>query len=249
MLLTDTKPAVAKLCDFGLSRMRLETATMTGNIGTAQWTAPEILKESRYTFKADLYSFGIVLVEMVSNQVPFPGMHPLAIVMAVGMKKKKPAIPKNVHPLLAHLIHCCLEWDPDNRASLPVIMSMLNAFDAGDSEQLDVTEKVGELNHQPSFDSLMRTSDAHNEHLSENHFDANIMSLDPRHLEQGSALQQSAAPCAGYDWKMNGFIEKDIDPQIAADLALALQLQKEEQQQASLTVLADSFYVAYVDVM
>lgn len=55
VLLTRTLPRQAKLCDFGLSRVRLESATMTGNVGTPQWTAPEVLNDSKYRLSADIY--------------------------------------------------------------------------------------------------------------------------------------------------------------------------------------------------
>ena len=42
---------------------------MTGNIGTVHWTAPEILNNERYHFAADIYSLGMVMVEMVSGQL------------------------------------------------------------------------------------------------------------------------------------------------------------------------------------
>ena len=42
---------------------------MTGNIGTVSWTAPEVLNNVRYHFAADIYSFGMILFEMVSGEL------------------------------------------------------------------------------------------------------------------------------------------------------------------------------------
>lgn len=236
MLLTDTKPATAKLCDFGLSRIRIETATMTGNIGTAQWTAPEILNESRYTFKADIYSFGMVLLEMVSNQVPFSEMHPLAIVMAVGLKKKKPKIPPNIHPSLIELIQHCLEWDPRDRASVATVMKTLNDFGPANSDKLDLSEKVAELYHQPSFDSLMRTGNPCNGALDQSRIGAGN-DLDPDLLKAGSRNPyESSAWDPESKSGMTAMSEYSTDPQQAADWALALQLQNEEQKARPQTV-------------
>jgi serine/threonine protein kinase len=216
VLLTDTKPATAKLCDFGLSRIRIETATMTGNIGTAQWIAPEILNESRYTFKADVYSFGIVLLEMVSNQVPFHGMHPLAVVMAVGTKKKKPSIPQNIHQCLTDLIHGCLEWDPRNRASIATVINALDTFNAADSEVLDLSEKVGHLHHQPSFESLMRTTTPCNQ--------LKLDQMDVQKPDGDSAF--SWTPVKNTLSHSPHIAETQMD----IDFALAMQLQDEEQK-------------------
>ena len=224
VLLTDTKPATAKLCDFGLSRIRIETATMTGNIGTAQWIAPEILNESRYTFKADIYSFGIVLLEMVSNQVPFQGMHPLAVVLAVGTKKKKPSIPHNIHPSLTDLISRCLEWDPKDRASIAMVISTLTTFNAADSKVLDLSEKVGELHHQPSFESLMRTINP-----------CSRLELDRSHLNTGKNNSPDMQKPEAFSWtpvKKNASSESShiAEAQMDVDFALAMQLQSEEQK-------------------
>ena len=67
VLLSGELPYHAKICDFGLAKIRQESATMTGNIGTVHWTAPEVLNNERYHFAADIYSLGMVMVEMVSG--------------------------------------------------------------------------------------------------------------------------------------------------------------------------------------
>jgi serine/threonine protein kinase len=62
-----------KVCDFGLSRFIAQNATMTA-CGTPSWTAPEVLRNEKYTTKADVYGYGIVLWELFARQDPFPGM-------------------------------------------------------------------------------------------------------------------------------------------------------------------------------
>ena len=49
-----------KVADFGLARVKAQTLTMTGQCGTVQWMAPEVLASQRYAEPADVYSFGIV---------------------------------------------------------------------------------------------------------------------------------------------------------------------------------------------
>jgi serine/threonine protein kinase len=44
---------------------------MTGLAGTFHWMAPEVLKSDEYTHKADVYSYGIVLWEIVMREPPF----------------------------------------------------------------------------------------------------------------------------------------------------------------------------------
>ncbi|CAI8048431.1 Probable serine/threonine-protein kinase SIS8 [Geodia barretti] len=126
VLLTGPIPCQAKLCDFGLSRMRLESATMTGNIGTVHWTAPEVLNNERYKFSADVYGFGMVLYEMMCGRVPMGHMVPMAVMMAVAVRRERPAVPDNAHLTFKQLFSSCTEWVPEDRPSLPTILSSLS---------------------------------------------------------------------------------------------------------------------------
>lgn len=73
-------------------------------MGTAHWTAPEVLNNKRYHFPADIYSFGMVLYEMVCGCVPFNDMIPIAVALAVAVRKEQPKIPNGAHPTLVKLI-------------------------------------------------------------------------------------------------------------------------------------------------
>ena len=66
-----------KIADFGLSRVQLLNATMTGQKGTWQWMAPEVLGSQRYAESADMYSYGVVVWELCCRDVPYRGMHRL----------------------------------------------------------------------------------------------------------------------------------------------------------------------------
>ncbi|KAH8410505.1 hypothetical protein KR215_010381, partial [Drosophila sulfurigaster] len=58
-----------KICDFGTAK---ELATkMSNGVGTARYMAPEIVEGSKYTEKCDVYSFGIILWEVISRKKPF----------------------------------------------------------------------------------------------------------------------------------------------------------------------------------
>lgn len=57
-----------KVADFGIARVKSNTSTMT-TAGTVAWTSPEILRHETYNEKSDVYSFAIVLWEMLSEYV------------------------------------------------------------------------------------------------------------------------------------------------------------------------------------
>ncbi|KDO21827.1 TKL protein kinase [Saprolegnia parasitica CBS 223.65] len=66
-----------KLTDFGASRVAEEDDLMTNGIGTYQWMAPEVISGTNYGAPADVYSFGIILSEFATHQVPYADLrHP-----------------------------------------------------------------------------------------------------------------------------------------------------------------------------
>lgn len=72
--------------------------THVGNIGTVHWTAPEVLNCGRYHFSADIYSFGMVIYEVIARTVPFSNLPPPAVIVAVLIKRDKPVPPTDSHP-------------------------------------------------------------------------------------------------------------------------------------------------------
>lgn len=61
-----------RVADFGLARVMHDLHTLTGGLGTFQWMAPEVLAHQRYSKKADVYSFAVVLWECTARQVRTP---------------------------------------------------------------------------------------------------------------------------------------------------------------------------------
>jgi serine/threonine protein kinase len=109
----------AKIMDFGIARFA-DTERMTGSgvmIGTPEYMSPEQAELMEVDKRADIYSLGVVLYEMVSGRVPFEGETPLSIAM-----KHKTETPRNVReinaqvsPGLAAIISRCMEKSPANR--------------------------------------------------------------------------------------------------------------------------------------
>lgn len=102
-----------KVADFGLSRPQ-SLNTMTA-AGTPQWSAPEVIRQDRYTEKADVYSFGIITYELLSRQIPYVNMAPLTAAHRVGYDGLRPTFPRNVDPRWAAFAQDCWEEEPDVR--------------------------------------------------------------------------------------------------------------------------------------
>jgi tetratricopeptide (TPR) repeat protein len=108
----------AKLVDFGLARSFASRVTSEGNIaGTVFYLSPEQAMGQQVDGRADLYSLGVMLYELVTGRLPFEADRPLAVISqhlhapVVPPSTYKDDIPKNLERLILKL----LEKHPDNR--------------------------------------------------------------------------------------------------------------------------------------
>eukprot|EP00268_Persea_americana_P046749 TRINITY_DN4829_c0_g1_i8.p1 TRINITY_DN4829_c0_g1~~TRINITY_DN4829_c0_g1_i8.p1 ORF type:complete len:1087 (-),score=268.39 TRINITY_DN4829_c0_g1_i8:727-3636(-) len=117
---------VVKVCDFGLSRMKHNTfLSSRSTAGTAEWMAPEVLRNEPSDEKCDVYSFGIILWELSTLQQPWGGMNPMQVVGAVGFQHRRLDIPDGMDPVIADIIRQCWQTDPKQRPSFAEIMAAL----------------------------------------------------------------------------------------------------------------------------
>jgi len=112
-----------KLCDFGLSRIKI--AETMSRLGTLQYSAPEILRGERYTEKADVYSFGIIIWEILTEGIPYDGWPPLRVASDVAYKARRPDIPSGIMPELQALTKVCWSDDPTERPEFSAILQQL----------------------------------------------------------------------------------------------------------------------------
>ncbi|PWA74275.1 serine-threonine/tyrosine-protein kinase catalytic domain-containing protein [Artemisia annua] len=124
-LLVD-KNWVVKVCDFGLSRMKHSTfLSSRSTAGTAEWMAPEVLRNEPSDEKCDVYSFGVILWELCTLQQPWGGMNPMQVVGAVGFQHRRLDIPDDVDPAIGDIIRRCWQTDPRLRPTFADIMATL----------------------------------------------------------------------------------------------------------------------------
>lgn len=122
----DVKPAnflldrawKVKICDFGLSTAR------TTDAGTPQYMAPELLTNSCYNQKVDVYAFGIMLNEMISRRVPFEGMTVQQIRDAVP-RGERPSIAHHCHRKLVEVIEKCWCAESSSRPSFQEVHELV----------------------------------------------------------------------------------------------------------------------------
>lgn len=116
----------AKVADFGLSRfMEQEQGNKLTVCGTPAFTAPEIVRQERYSLKVDVYSFGVVMWELYTKKDPYGGRKGVQIAYAVAQRGLRPRIPPDCPTEYAQLMQQCWADDPDERPGFREILERL----------------------------------------------------------------------------------------------------------------------------
>ncbi|XP_005872157.1 PREDICTED: mitogen-activated protein kinase kinase kinase 7 isoform X2 [Myotis brandtii] len=115
---------VLKICDFGTA-CDIQTH-MTNNKGSAAWMAPEVFEGSNYSEKCDVFSWGIILWEVITRRKPFDeiGGPAFRIMWAVHNGTRPPLI-KNLPKPIESLMTRCWSKDPSLRPSMEEIVKIM----------------------------------------------------------------------------------------------------------------------------
>ncbi|XP_066392268.1 serine/threonine-protein kinase STY46-like [Miscanthus floridulus] len=118
------KDHVVKVANFGLPSFQDEEGDMTAETATCRWMAPEVINNQAYYTKADVYSFAILLCELMRSKIPYDTMTPLQAAAAV-IEGLRPQLPADAHPGLANLVQKCWDAVPSARPPFSDIITEL----------------------------------------------------------------------------------------------------------------------------
>lgn len=134
-----------KLLDFGLAKIMEHVGddeyavyNMSGETGSLRYMAPEVADGLPYNAKADVYSFGILLWELVAGKKPFDGLDRALFYERIVHGGERPLIRSKWPPLLAELLRDCWDADMRRRPSFRTIATRLGELgdiEAGDKKK------------------------------------------------------------------------------------------------------------------
>ncbi|CAI5452607.1 unnamed protein product [Caenorhabditis angaria] len=135
---------ILRICDFGESRGYIESISQKMTFrGTFNYMAPEVLQEKKYSKKVDVYSFGMVLWEMLTGHTPFSKCNLHRIIYAVGRGILTLAFPPNSPRNFERLIRLCVSYNSKLRPSFKYIQSQ---FDIWFMDIMDIENWEGQCN-------------------------------------------------------------------------------------------------------
>jgi len=137
---------------------------MTANIGTVSWIAPEIFAKKTYSEKADVYSFGIIMWELVTRVMPFGDVEPFSVPLLVT-NGSRPPVPKDCPKDFARLIGQAWHQKPHKRPKFEELEHKLKRMKL---DWRDESKRLGKLREEDPVTKLTGTSEEH-ESVSESH--------------------------------------------------------------------------------
>ncbi|XP_026516486.1 mitogen-activated protein kinase kinase kinase 12 [Terrapene carolina triunguis] len=121
---------VVKISDFGTSKELSDKSTKMSFAGTVAWMAPEVIRNEPVSEKVDIWSFGVVLWELLTGEIPYKDVDSSAIIWGVGSNSLHLPVPSGCPDGFKILLRQCWNSKPRNRPSFRQILLHLDIASA-----------------------------------------------------------------------------------------------------------------------
>eukprot|EP00117_Sycon_ciliatum_P036627 scpid36281/ scgid3079/ Tyrosine-protein kinase transforming protein Abl; V-abl len=112
---TSDDEVIAKISDFGLAKSSAEYVLLTMRTLPVKWLSVEVLRDGIYSFKSDVWAFGVMLWETLTDgAVPYTGIPNSEVYYKLlgGMQLERPAVASD---MIVSMMHACMSLEPDKR--------------------------------------------------------------------------------------------------------------------------------------
>ncbi|OCT95893.1 mitogen-activated protein kinase kinase kinase 12 L homeolog isoform X1 [Xenopus laevis] len=121
---------LVKISDFGTSKELNDKSTKMSFAGTVAWMAPEVIRNEPVSEKVDIWSFGVVLWELLTGEIPYKDVDSSAIIWGVGSNSLHLPVPSSCPDGFKLLLRQCWDSKPRNRPSFRQILLHLDIASA-----------------------------------------------------------------------------------------------------------------------
>ncbi|KAF6001173.1 hypothetical protein F1559_000404 [Cyanidiococcus yangmingshanensis] len=127
-VLIDGETGMPIVTDFGLSRSRVNTMLMTGAAGTPEWMAPEVMRHEAVDEKSDVWSYGVIVWELITGEKPWSNEHPIQVIYRVAQRGDRLYPPRETDEGLKSLLDGCFRRRSQQRPDFEDIVVFWEEF-------------------------------------------------------------------------------------------------------------------------
>jgi len=122
-----TKDLIPKISDFGFARVITteDGGKTSSDVGSLKWMSPESIHDRLYSKQSDIWSFGILLIEIFSRLIPYPDLNAVEVATRINKRELSPSPPNNSPKEIANLIISCCKFESKDRISITDICNIL----------------------------------------------------------------------------------------------------------------------------